>query len=237
MSRWTEIFEMKMINEELSQSRKHGVKVVIPIRSFIKNEKSEIKQNFNIQLNQNLIDLYKEIDSQQISWSISNRDQNTIDLFKEDPWLIENYFNQGYDWAIVHEMLSGFINIQKLEDMFNPVFCREQSYFYTMSNIDNYNPDNFIPFDIHWGLTACLKRENSKIVDNVWLVHTDANAVYDMQISIADYLNLAYQAKGFHYWQLIYIFKEKSTHYELMKRFLPNLVPHIELDLSGWNIN
>ena len=67
-------------------------------------------------------------------------------------------------------------------------------------------------------------------------MHTDAETMYDMEITIEEYLDLAYQAKGFHYWQLIYLFKEKSEYYELMKRILPKILPHVKLNLEAFGI-
>lgn len=45
------------------------------------------------------------------------------------------------------------------------------------------------------------------------------------------------QAKGFYHWQLVYAFQnEDEQDYQLMKRYLPMLFPHLELDLSDFGI-
>ncbi|MNJ90967.1 hypothetical protein D3C87_86070 [compost metagenome] len=187
-----------------------------------------------------LNELYKQIDLIKISWQISHKasGEEIVKGLKQDPWLKETYWDQGYEWGIIHEYLSGFINIQKLEDMLNPDYCKEQHYHLTIQHfVEEENPDDFLPFDITWDLTACLKKENGKIPDNIWLVHADGRAMYDMKISIEKYLELCYKAKGFHYWQLVYVLQEDAyENYELMKRFLPMLFPNVELDLSDFGI-
>ena len=226
------VFKKKLIEDELFQSRLHGIKVAVPIMSFIKNKNKRID---NESLPPALQNFYNNLESMMISWDIPKTHQASNEIFKNDPWLIKNYFNEGYEWEVVKEFLSGFINITPYKDIFNPDFCKEQAYYYTLSQLD-FNPDEFYPFDIHWSLTACLKKENGKILDNIWLVHTDGEAIYDMKIGVDEYLNLAYQAKIFHYWQLIYVLKKQTDYFELMKRFLPVMVPHVKLDLSKFDI-
>lgn len=230
----------KMVGEELSKSRNHGVKIAIPTRSIIENEAATVPDGSPIQLSETISEFYSKIDLVHIHWFISKRNQPTIDLFQNDPWLKKNYLDDGYDWGVVHEMLSGLINIQKLEDLLNPNYCKEQSFYYSLDYSEDYNAADFVPFDIHWHLTACLKKDSdNNLIDNIWLVYSEDSArpyVYDMQVSVEEYLNLAYQAKGFFYWQFVYMLKEKTEHYELMKRFLPKMLPHVKLDLSEFGI-
>lgn len=233
MKNYLEIFEDNLINKELSQSRKNGVKIVIPIRSFIKDDSILLSDEYS--LPDSLKRFYEELNSMVISWSTSKNNQVTIDIFKNDEWIINNYLNNGYEWEVVKEYLSGFINITKLKDIFNPEFYKKQAYYYTLSKLD-VNQDSYFAFDIHWDLTACIKKENNEIIDNVWLVHSDADVFYDMKITIGKYFELAYQSKCFHYWQLNYVLREKSDYYELMKRFLPKIVPHVKLDLTAFGI-
>jgi len=233
MKNYLEIFEINLINRELSQSRKHGVKIVVPIRSFIIDK--TIKNSEHYVLPESLIHFYEEINSMIISWSISKKNHTTIDIFKNDKWIINNYLNNDYDWSVVQEYLSGYINITSPENILNSIFIKEQGFYHTLSKLD-VNQDDYYPLDITWSLTACVKKENGRIIDNIWLVHTDAETIYDMKITIKEYFDLAYQAKCFHYWQLIYVLKEKSDYFELMKRFLPKIAPHIELDLSAFGI-
>jgi hypothetical protein len=59
----------------------------------------------------------------------------------------------------------------------------------------------------------------------------------DMGITIEKYLELCYKAKGFYHWQLVYFFKDEDDQdFQIMKRFLPMLFPHLELDLSDFGM-
>jgi hypothetical protein len=230
-----ELFENKLVNEELAQSRLHGIKIVIPVRSILPNESHIIH---NITAPKFLESLYSAHRSLEILWNISNNNQPTIDIFKKDSWIKENYLDEGYEWSFVHEMLSGYINIQKLEDILKPEFCKEQGYYYKLKWKDGINADDYLPFDICSGMTACLKVENGKILDNIWLVITEDvdDCLHDMKVTIEEYLNLAYQAKLFRHWQAIFLWKNEYDRFELMKRFLPKIVPHVQLDLSSFGI-
>ncbi|CAM1368067.1 conserved hypothetical protein [Tenacibaculum sediminilitoris] len=225
-----ELFLFKML-EEVGYAFEHGVSIKTPVTYALPSHKIE---NIQLDIPKGLIDFYEQTSKLELLWELQNTEENTKQ-FKENKYLKEKYFENNYDWSVVHEYLSGFINITKVEDVFNPIFCKEQGYYYTLSNLEE-NQDDFYPFDICWSVTACLKKEGNKIVDNIWIVHTDANAIYNMKITIEEYLNLAYQAKALHYWQLIYLFKEKSEYFELMKRFLPKILPHIKLDLKPFGI-
>jgi len=226
-----ELFLVKMLGE-VGYAFEHGVNIKTPTTYSLPPLGIA---NSNMNLPKSIIDLYNQTSKLEIIWELQDTEENTKQ-FKEDAFIKEKYLSNNYDWGVLHEYLSGFINITKSEDLFNANFCRDQAYYYyTLSNKEE-NQDDFFPFEICWNLTACLKKEDNTILDNIWLVHTDENAIYDMQITIEEYLNLAYKAKGFYYWQLIYLFKQKTEHYELMKRFLPKILPHIELDLKDFEI-
>ncbi len=61
-------------------------------------------------------------------------------------------------------------------------------------------------------------------------------ALYDMKVTFEQYLELAYKAKCFNYWNLTYCLKEKSPSYELMKRFFSVIFPHLKPDLEEFGI-
>jgi hypothetical protein len=225
-----DLFLTKMI-QEVGFAFQHGVNIKTPITHALPPTKLI---HDGLMLPQSLIELYSQTSKLTVSWELQDTEINT-QQFREDTWLKETYLDQNYDWGVVHEYLSGFINITNAEDIFNPKFCKEQAYYYTLSDTEE-NQDSFFAFDICWSLTACLKTDGNNILDNVWLVHTDSKSVYNMEINIETYLNLAYQSKGFHYWQLIYLFKEKTAFYELMKRFLPRTLPHVPLNLKAFCI-
>jgi len=225
-----EVFLSRML-EEIGYAFQHGVNIKTPTTYSLPPK--EIINN-NAYLPQSILDFYNQTSGIEIIWELQQTEENTKQ-FKEDKYLNEKYLKNDYDWGVVHEYLSGLINITKVENLFNTNFCKDQAYYYTLFNSQE-NQNDFFPFDICWSLTACLKREGDEIVNNIWLVYTEAEAVYDMGITIEEYLNLAYQAKGFHFWQLIYLFKEKTEYHELMKRFLPKILPHVTLDLKAFEI-
>lgn len=218
--------------KEIGYAFQHGVALKTPVTISLPPKEIDYK---NLVLPKSVIEFYNQTSKLEILWEIHPSDMN-LKQFQEDPFLKENYLDNNYDWGVISDYLSGYINITKIEDIFNPNFCKEQAYYYTLNSI-NENPDHFFPFDTCWSLTACLKKEGNNIIDNIWLVHTDAESIYNMKITIEDYLNLAYLSKGFHYWQLIYLFKEKVEFHELMQRFLPKMLPHISLKLEDFNIS
>ena len=224
------LFLSKLL-EEVGYAFQHGVSIKTPVTMALLPKTIEHSE---LILPDAILDFYNQTSKLEVSWEINNSEDN-IKQFKEDSFIIENYFNNNYDWGVIHEYLSGYINITNSENIFNPIFCKRQAYYYTLTGLDD-DQDDFFPFDIHWSLTACLKKEENTIIDNIWLVHTDAETMHDMKITIEEYLNLAYQAKGFHYWQLIYLFKEKVEYHAIMKQFLPKILPHVSLDLIEFNI-
>ena len=225
-----DLFLSKML-EEIGYAFQHGVSLKTPVTmslppKIIERSVPSIPDSF--------LEFYKQSSKLEISWEIYNSQEN-IKQFVENTFIKEKYLSNNYDWGVIQEYLSGYINITKVEDILNPDFCKEQAYHYTLKNL-NKNPNDFFPFDIHWSLTACLKKEKDIIIDNIWLVHTDGETLHDMKLTIEEYLRLAYKAKGFHYWQLIYVLKEETFYHELMKRFLPKIFPHVDLDLKEFNV-
>lgn len=224
-------FLSKML-EEIGYAYQNGVSLKTPITKLLPSKKIN---NNELLLPNSLLEFYNQTSKLEILWEIYNSDEN-LKQFKENTFIKEKYLDKDYDWGVISEYLSGYINITSSENILASSFQKNQGYYYTLQNNDEYNQDDFLPFDICWNLTACLKKEGDKIEDNIWVIYTDANEVYNMDISIEKYLNLAYQSKCFHYWQLIYLFKEKVEYYELMKLFLPKIFSHTELDLKEFNI-
>ena len=194
------------------------------------------RSNFPESLNE----IYKQVESINVFWQISlkKRGEQLVESLKQDPWLKENYWDEGWDFRMTEERMSGLIQIQKLEDMLNPEFCKDQGYYSVIEHcIDGENPDDYLPFDIHWTITACLKRENGKILDHVWLVNMEGKYLFDMGVTIEKYLELCYKAKGFYHWQLVYHYQDEDDQdYQLMKRYLPVLFPNVELELSDFGM-
>lgn len=218
--------------EEIGYAFDHGVNLKTPKTYALKP--LEIVNHNELILPQSVLDFYEQTAKLEIVWELVESDKNTKQ-FKEDEYLIEKYLNNDYDWGVVKDFLTGYINITNSNDIFNPDFCKEQAYYYILKNKVE-NEDDFFPFAIQSDVTACLKKESKSISDNIWLIHTSAEQVYDMKISVEEYLQLAYEAKCIHNWQLVYLFKEKTEEYEIMKRFLPKIFSHVSLDLSKFGI-
>jgi hypothetical protein len=227
-------FYEKLIFEELGPAEENDLCITIPISSVPKSSNTDFE---NIQFPESLNNLYRQVDYIEISWSIwpvptyeTQYDIPTV--FKEDAFLKENYWDEKVSWGIIHEQLSGSIGIQKAEDILNPEFCKEHIF---NEVIDGLNSEEFIPFDLHWNIMACLKKENGKILDNVWIVYYEGEEMYDMKVTIDKYMELCYKAKGFYDWQFAYLFRN-GENFQFMKRYLPMFFPHLELDLSDFGM-
>jgi hypothetical protein len=184
-----------------------------------------------------LISLYQTCGDLTFLWHLADNDENT-EPFRTNEYLTKTYYDNDYSWSFVSEtMLSGYINITSATDIFKPKFCKDQGYYYRLSaNPKLGNKDDFFPFDITSHGTACLKKEGNEILDNIWFVDVDAEAVYNMNIGIADYLNLAYEAKCLAEWQATYVFQKKCQSYEIMKQILPQIMPNLSLNLNKFGI-
>lgn len=233
MTNYYEIFNETMLFEELLAEIPGRPEIDVQLPHVLW---TDVKVNEELQLPPSLINFYESIELIQVAWVLDEKELNLINILKKDEFLKENYFDLDFSWEVVRDMLGGVMMIATLEDLLNPELRKSQHHYYTMTNTEGYNPDEFLSFDRHWDLSACLKIEGDHVVDNVWLVHDNAEAVYDMGISIEKYLDLAYKSKAFYYWQLIYLFKDKTENYELMKRFLPKMLPHIKLDLTAFGM-
>ena len=224
-------FLRTMVNE-IGYAEDYGYIIDTPVTVALPTQ--QIINSKNFELPQSLLDLYSKVANLQVLWEIYEADEN-MKQFKEDPFLIEKYFKKDYDWGSVKNFISGFINITNSNAIFNPEFNKQQAFYYTLQN-KNENENDFFPFDIQSDITACLKKDGDIIKDNIWLIHTTAEKVYDMQVTIEEYLQLAYEAKCLYHWQLVYIFKDKAEEYQIMKRFLPKIFSHVQLDLKDFGI-
>lgn len=228
-----ELFLNKML-EEIGYAFQHGVRLKTPVTHGLPAK--ELQNEFNLKLPQSLIDFYTQTSKLTLLWEIFEVDENTKQ-FKDNIFLKQNYFDKGYDWNVVKDMLTGYINITNSKDIFNTEFCKQQAYYYRLDfTKDLGNKDDFFPFDIQGHLTACLKKNGDTLLDNIWLVHEPSEKIYDMKITIEQYLQLAYESKCIYHWQLVYLFKQKEESYEIMKQFLPKILPHVILDLSKFGI-
>ncbi len=228
-----ELFLSTML-DEIGNAYQNGIDLRTPKTYALKQQ--EIKNTLNFNLPLSLINFYNQTAKLEILWKIDETEENTKQ-FKEDPYLIQTYFNNDYHWGVVSDFLTGFVNITNANDILNSEFNENQAYYYTLkNNIKDENENDFFPFDIQSDITACLKKEGGTIIDNIWLIHTTAEKIYDMKLTIEEYLQLAYEAKCIYHWQLVYLYKNTAEEYEIMKKILPKIFSHVQLDLSKFGI-
>lgn len=160
------------------------------------------------------------------------------DVFKKDPWIQKEYLDNGYSWEAVKILLSGNLNITRLENIIDVENVKATGMYQAAENL-GLKGGELLPIDTNEFAVACMKVESGKLIDNMFLYTGFGGfpeALYDMKITFEQYLELAYKAKGFNYWNLTYCLKEKSSSYELMKRFFPVIFPHLEPDLAEFGI-
>ncbi len=78
---------------------------------------------------------------------------------------------------------------------------------------------------------AYFKLENGVIADNIYLFNVGGKTMDNMNVTCTEYLQLAYEAKLFYYWQYAYTFKN-SAHNKRLQNMLPEISEFVELDLS-----
>lgn len=229
MTNYKELFSWTLI-EEIGNAYTHGIRIKTPVTVALPPKKLETTLN----LNDSIIEFYNQTSRLEVAWELTDTPEN-IEPFQKNEFIIENYLKKDYSWSFVKEMLSGYINITASDAVFDKEYNDQQAFKYTLDKLNI--KDDFFAFDIQSSVTACFKKTNNHVPDTIWLIHTDADQIYDMKIGLEEYLNLAYQAKCFKNWQLAYLFGAKATEYELIKQFIPLIFKHIETDLSIFDIN
>lgn len=170
---------------------------------------------FSPALRQTLAELYTQVGEISLSWHLREVD---ISKIREKEWLKENFPVEEYDDSYIDEILSGVINITSPQEMHEEKIEMNDNWYY--------------PFDNHYSVIACFKEENGVIEDNIYLLNSqDAGNIGNMKIGCMEYLQLAYEAKLFYYWQYAYTYKD-SLHNERLHKMLPEILEFVELDLS-----
>lgn len=230
----------QLIRTELSKSKKNGCTLQIPFHAFGEEKSSDslnqMQKKMGINLPETLLDFYQKVEYVEIKWTLFEEEgdaRDNTDQFKNHEWLRENYLDNGYAWSFVKEYLSGSIFISSVEKLLNQ---DPQNSYYAVLEAMGLNPQEYRLFDAQSRATALLRVENNMIVDNIWIIDLDSRELYDMKVGIEEYLNLGYKAKLFNAWQLVYILGQKIEFYELMKRYLPMIAPHLDLDLESFGI-
>lgn len=246
-------FGEQLYSNEICKSRLNGCTLMAPGPGFgfgkdIEEIKSESITN-NVELFESLIDFFSDVESIIMSWEVFeimtkehdseyNRAKDNSSQFKNNSWLKEHYYDKGYSWSFVKEQLSGYLNTATLSQVLNndPRQTEMSYYVVAESILKDENPDLIRPIDILDGTVAFVRVKDNKLIDNIYLMNTEGHEIFDMGITFEKYLDLAYKAKLFKNWQWVYLLREKSPSYELMKRFFPVIFPHLEPDLSEFGI-
>ena len=234
--------------DEICLSEDNGCALYAPGPTFRGGQKvSEILAVANqaeIGLFSQLIELYTQVEHISLNWEIFDDEQDSAERdaspqFKQDAWIKENYFEKGYSWEAVKILLSGHLAISNLKSLLNIEDLKLTGVYQAATNL-GLKPGSLRPIDFNEYAVACFKVEDGKLIDNVYL-YTGFGGLptklYDMSITFEKYLELAYKAKCFNYWNLIYCEKDKVSNYELMKRFWPKIFPHLTPDLEEFGIS
>jgi hypothetical protein len=236
-----QLFYEKMCYDEIFESNylKSGG-LVIGDKEEVSTEEYT-KQN-DLLLIPSLIELYEQVKYVKLNWRIvDERSKNGKEreaVFKEDPWIKKEYLDNGYSWEAVKILLSGNLNISELKNIIDIEDVKATGMYDAAINV-GLNGGDLRPIDFNEYAVACMKVEDGKLIDNIYLYTGFGGfpvALHDMKITFEQYLELAYKAKCFNYWNLTYCLKEKSPSYELMKRFFPVIFPHLEPDLEEFGI-
>ncbi len=237
-------FKEQLYSAEICKSRKNGCSLFAPGPNFgfgsdVEEIKVQSKTN-TVELFESLIDFFSDVERIIMSWEIvdDGAEDDTSSQFKNNPWLKEHYYDKGYSWSFVKEQLSGYLNTATLSQVLNndPRQTEMSHYVVAESILKDENPDLIRPIDILDGTVAFVRVKDNKLIDNIYLMNTEGHEIFDMGITFEKYLDLAYKAKLFKNWQWIYLLKEKSPSYELMKRFFPVIFPHLKPDLEEFGI-
>lgn len=196
----------------------------------------------NISIPESLSEFYKQVLELTISWKLVNKEskggEEKENKYKNDPWLKKNLLDKGYSWEAVRILLSGSLNIPEFKSIVDLDFIKATGIYNAAENVGLQGGDLF-PIDTNEFAVACMKVENGKLTDNIYLYTGFGGfpvALHDMGVNFEKYLDLAYKAKCFNYWNLVYCLGDKVPNYELMKRFFPVIFPHIKPDLEEFGI-
>lgn len=195
-----------------------------------------------ISLFPSLIEFYMQAKYARLNWRIvdekSRNGKEREAIFKENLWIKEHYLDNGYSWEAVKILLSGNLNIAELKNIVEIEDLKATGMYQAAENV-GLKGGYLRPIDFNEYAVACMKVEDGKLIDNIYLYTGFGGfpvALHDMKVTFEQYLELAYKAKCFNYWNLIYCLKDKVPNQELMKRFFPVIFPHLEPDLEDFGI-
>lgn len=224
-----QVFGEKLVYNELYSNEDFGGGYPLQIGTirYGVNSKSKLKVQdipyFSQSLKQELAVIYEQVYEMFFLWELQPQSDT---LILADEWLKKEYLEQGYDLPSMREELSGMMKLIPLDEMIDD----KSHVFWLNSNIERY-----YPFDVHYNLTACLKKWNGIVENNIYIYHNRIPKVFDMKVTIMDYLDLAYQSKAFYNWQMAYI-NRSGGDWEKMRRMLPKIFPNLTLDLGRFGM-
>lgn len=236
----------KLYFEEICESKNNGCTLYAPGpvmgRGVLESEIIEVAIQNNLTLPIALVEFYKQASKLSLRWSVSENSniekKETCIQLTEDPWIKEQYLDNGHSLEAVKILLSGNINISELKNIVDIDDVKATGMYDAALNVGLKGGD-LRPIDFNEYAVACMKVKDGKLIDNIYLYTGFGGfpvALLDMKVTFEQYLALAYKAKCFKYWNLAYCLKEKSPSYELMKRFFPVIFPHLEPDLAEFGI-
>jgi hypothetical protein len=243
------LFKEKLYKQEVSKSKNFGCALVSRGPVFLlnklmnKEEIIKITQQDNILISQSLLDFYTQVYSLSFDWKIFEGMNPSIQIdpsiqFKNSPWLKENYLDDGYSWEALSILLSGHLNISELKNIIDEDDLKATGMYQAAERV-GLKAGELRPIDFNEYAVACMKIIDGELIDNIYLYTGFGDyptALHDMGVNFEQYLQLAYKAKCFNYWNLIYCLREKVHNYELMKRYFPVIFPHLEPDLEDFGI-
>jgi len=210
--------------------------------AILHNELELILKKKEIIFPNSIIDFYSQVGMLSLNWKIVDEHfQNGKEdeaVFKEDPWIKKEYLDNGYSWEAVKILLNGNLNITQLKNIIDLENVKATGMYDAAISV-GLNGGDLRPIDTNEFAVACMKVQDGNLIDNIYLYTGFGGfpeALYDMKVTFEQYLELAYKAKCFNYWNLTYCLKERSPSYELMKRFFPVIFPHLEPDLEEFGI-
>jgi len=213
-----------------------------PSDSLSKEELIQIQKDNNLILPNSLIEFYQQMAELTLSWKIVDESfpngKEREAVFREDSWIKKHYLEKDYSWEAVRILLSGGLNIPEVNNILDIEFVKATGMYDAAEKV-GLNGGDLRPIDTNEFATACMKVENGKLIDNVYLYTGFGGlptALHNMEVTFEQYLELAYKSKCFNYWNLVYCLKNKVPNYELMKKYFPVIFPHLEPDLVDFGI-
>ena len=215
---------MRTIPSEGIQMRTRPV-VVAPDAEALASEIAD----WSIHLTDGLHAYLTNLSRVKISWHLVP-DSALARALEADAWIRSNYLDQGYSFSFLDELLSGDMAYLDIGSMILENRAPDAGYKGALQycKIDGQpvDVDAFYPFEYHWGLVALIRKDASgALSDQVWLLQQEQDPwVVDMKLTLAQYVELAYRAQGFHHWQLAYLNRRDPT-FARMKFALPKMFP------------